>query len=355
MPVLMRIGLAALTALSLSACSRSTNPPGTDPTVPAAGTGTAAQAGSAPLSVDRAAADPLAGAGTPSSASADAVTGSLSAPTSGPGELRIAFTSDTGGNSDIYTMRPDGSDVRRLTVHEAVDYGARQRGDDLLFGSLRAGRAILYRLDPAVPETPERDPEEFYRNTGGEEVPDWSPDGELMTFSAERDYNFDIHVCRPDGSPQRRVTSHPAHDTSPRWSPDGRQIVFTSNRHGQWDVFVIGSDGSGERNLTNSPEDEARPTWSPDGRRILFSRTLAGGKPDLFVLDLATGAATNLTQTPHAWEVISAWSPEGDRIAFGSDRDGNWEIYTMDTDGANVRRLTRNPKFDGDAIWIRVR
>ena len=78
------------------------------------------------------------------------------------------------------------------------------------------------------------------------------------------------------------------------------------------------------------------------------------GNPDIFVLDVGTGTASNLTSSPSSWDVVSSWSPDGDRIAFVSNRDGNWEIYTMDTTGGNVRRLTTNPKFDGDPIWIRV-
>ena len=60
----------------------------------------------------------------------------------------------------------------------------------------------------------------------------------------------------------------------------------------------------------------------------------------------------NLTNSP-GWDAVSSWSPEGDRIAFTSNRDGNWEIYSMDPAGGDVRRLTNSPGFDGDPVWIR--
>ena len=263
-----------------------------------------------------------------------------------PAELRIVFVSDAGSGTDLYAMRPDGSATIRITVDPETDFGPRVRRDELVFGSLRAGRSILYRIVPG--ETPA----EVYRNPGREEVPDWSPDGEWMAFSTERDFNIDIFLARPDGTPQRRLTSDPGHDTSPRWSPDGSQLVFVSDRAGQDDLFVIDFDGSTERNLTRSPEDEGHPSWSPDGRSLLFSRTATGGAPDIFRLDIETGGVVNLTNSP-GWDAVSSWSPEGDRIAFTSNRDGNWEIYSMDPAGGDVRRLTNSPGFDGDPVWIR--
>ncbi len=264
------------------------------------------------------------------------------------GELRIAYLSDTGGNSDIYTMTPQGTSPFRLTTHPANDFGPRLRGSRVIFGSLRTGRAILYEVELTGSE-----PVEVYRNTGGDEVPDWSPDGTFMVYSSERNFNDDIYVARPDGTPERRLTTSPGRDTAPRWSPDGSQIAFVSERDGNAEIYIINADGSNLRNLTQSAESEGHPAWSPDGSRLLFHRVLADGNPDIFVQPLNGGAASNLTNHP-SWELVSAWSPDGDRIAFGSNRDGNWEVYTMTPSGEDVKRLTTNPGFDGDPIWVRL-
>ena len=77
-----------------------------------------------------------------------------------PAELRIVFVSDAGSGTDLYAMRPDGSATIRITVDPETDFGPRVRRDELVFGSLRAGRSILYRIVPG--ETPA----EVYRNPG---------------------------------------------------------------------------------------------------------------------------------------------------------------------------------------------
>ena len=85
-----------------------------------------------------------------------------------------------------------------------------------------------------------------------------------------------------------------------------------------------------------------------------FSSTTAGdtaGDADIYTINVDGTNAVNLTNSP-ANELIASWSPDGEKIAFGSVRDGNWEIYLMNRDGTQQTRLTDHPGFDGDPIWI---
>ena len=108
-----------------------------------------------------------------------------------------------------------------------------------------------------------------------------------------------------DGSGQRNLTRNPAHDNfrhdiqaavaqHSAWSPNGGKIVFVSNRDGRagcsWqpgcntEIYVMNEDGSGQRNLTRNPAHEEDPAWSPDGQKIAFVSN-RDGKPEVYVMN----------------------------------------------------------------------
>ena len=70
-----------------------------------------------------------------------------------------------------------------------------------------------------------------------------------------------------DGGNQRNLTRHPAFESSPDWSPDGQQIAFSSDRDGKLNIYVMAADGSNVKQLTDL-KFASRPKWSPDGRQI---------------------------------------------------------------------------------------
>jgi Tol biopolymer transport system component len=108
--------------------------------------------------------------------------------------------------------------------------------------------------------------------------PSWSPDGERLTFASKRDDNWEIYVMDRDGSHLTRLTRHEADDTNPDWSPDGSRIAFASTREGYAEIYVMAL-GRGEAiNISKAPfSAEYGPTWSPDGSRIAFYSDRDGG------------------------------------------------------------------------------
>lgn len=93
----------------------------------------------------------------------------------------------------------------------------------------------------------------------------------------------------------------------------------------------------------------AYPAFSPDGRRIAYMSN-ADGDYDIYVVDLEAGTRVRLTDAPGR-DGTPVWSPDGSKIAFQSFRDGHSQIYVMDADGANPRNVTRSPRHDEHPFW----
>jgi TolB protein len=159
----------------------------------------------------------------------------------------------------------------------------------------------------------------------------------------------EIYYGDYDGANQRRVTVSRRLNVNPSWAPDARALAYTTYRPNP-DIFVSLIYQGVLQNPTKGVGTNYLPVFSPDGKQLAF---MSGrdGNPEIYAMNVD---GTNLRRlTNHAaGDSSPTWSPSGSQIAFTSDRSGKAQVYVMNSgDGSGVRRLTVNESEADRPTW----
>jgi TolB protein len=303
-----------------------------------------------------------------------------------PGENgRLVFQRPIGQQIDLFTVKPSGGALRRLTRTPAWEEQAEWSPDGrrLAFARSRPSGSPteIWTMSSAGKERRALTSFDSFSN-----APTWSPDGRVAYFTL-RDFPpasedeppppAEIYSMTQEGGDQQRLTNDTEIQTDPSWSPDGSRIAYIQwravpGRPGVFDLalYVMNRDGTDQRPLLgfSAKRDIVNAKWSPDGRRLVFE--VATGRPsgrsagsrqsDIAVINADGTGLRRLTRTA-ALETHPVWSPNGRRITFTSDRHAKrgrveplgpaFELYTMRADGRDLRRITRNRVPDLRPDW----
>ena len=135
-------------------------------------------------------------------------------------------------------------------------------------------------------------------------------------------------------------------------APATEKIAFTTRRDGNDEIYVMNVDGSGQVNRTNDTGEDSFAAWSRDGKRIAFTSQRDGGNEEIYVMNADGSNQVNLTNDA-ANDNQPSWSPDGSEIAFASNRSGNFDIYVLNVADPSIpwRRLTTDPGPDIGPDW----
>jgi len=251
-------------------------------------------------------------------------------PLNGSGGGIIAFISNRAGSEEIYLMNANGSAQTRVTNNSAFEFDVSWSpdGNRLAFCSNLQGGFDIYIMDVIdITTATFSDPVRITNDPALEMSLSWSPDGSRIVYSGPNG----ITIMDADGRNVSYVNTSPVAGQQPSWSPNGDRLAIVS----QQGLYTIGIDGSNLQQLTST--SALVPEWSPDGNKIAYVATEAA--EDIFIINNDGTNNRRITTNPDN-DFVPSWSPDGTRIVYEGSINGNDEICVIDTNGENYKRLT---------------
>lgn len=255
----------------------------------------------------------------------------------------IAYDTESSfGTGEIFVKSLNSDQIYQLTDHPSSDWGPDWRPSPqyeiILFDSNIDGDREIYSRDLHTNITTQ-----LTDNNSEDGLPSWSPDGQQIVFFSDRDGDDEIFVMNADGSDVTQLTFNEYDDRTPAWSNGGDLIAYASLKNGNYDIFIMDLTGGNTIQLTSSPIKEFWPTWDPDDLFVAY--THFGSTQDTYQVNVTQTSEPTLFKTDCS---RIAYSPDGEMIAYSSKQNGNWDIYTMTSEGTRSVQIS----FSRSDEWV---
>jgi TolB protein len=192
--------------------------------------------------------------------------------------------------------------------------------------------------------------------------PAWSPDGEWIAFSSDRDGVLQVYVMDASGRNLRRLTNGGRAYGAPRWSADGERLLFLTHGDAQ-ELYTVNLDGSDLRQIATSSDivtgvvmelgfetTRALTVPSPDRSKVLFLRS-EGGSWNIFLADEKRQNSHFLTMLGRIYTEVPVWSPSGEQIAYVGSSGVRPDIYVVNVAEQQTRRVTYTQAVESSPVW----
>lgn len=247
---------------------------------------------------------------------------------------RIAYVTKSSGRYTLWVADSDGEGAKSaLASPEPIISPAwSPSGAQLAYVSFESRKPVIYSHDVASGKR------RLLANfRGSNSAPAWSPDGQQLVATLSRDGGSQIYALSLSGAAPTRLTRSSSIDTEPAYTPDGIWIYFVSDRGGSPQIYRMNRTGGNPERITFTGSYNISPVISPDGRFMAYVSRL-GGAFKLHVMELATGAATAITDT--VADESPSFAPNSRLIVYATQQQGREALMTTTLDGKIKARLS---------------
>lgn len=176
--------------------------------------------------------------------------------------------------------------------------------------------------------------------------PAWSPTGNCYAYLSDESGLFQLYLHDLEANKTRQITDSEVAIQQFKWSPGGDQIAYLSEEG----LTIIRADGSGSMHLNTRLNLPVFFQWTPEGRAMTYSCTIEDKVSDICLKSLFEHFDINLTEDDAPNRNFS-WSPDGTKLAFGSERGGRLDIFLLKVSNDELQRITDLPHNAVDPVF----
>ena len=251
----------------------------------------------------------------------------------------IAFSSDASKNDkqQIFIMDEDGDNVQQVTFMTLDCYSPRfsPDGRKIIFSATNRISDYLYMINLDDTST-----FRFPAFIDGGVDPDFSSDGKTLLYRSEKDLDNNIYIMEFDTG-ESFVISDGSLSTHAEFSKDGYKVVYSSSMTQNFDLVVLNlldTTDDAQKTIVSTKDAEIYGTFSPDGAKIAFASFDINYRGTLRICDI-NGKGVKAVSTGGS-SFNPKWSPDGNFLAFVSDKAGSFNLYICKPDGSGLKQLT---------------